>query len=31
VPYDYLMYVMEKIMHGENDPEKLAPWNVTLS
>jgi transposase len=31
VPYDYLMHVMEKIMHGENDPEKLAPWNVTLS
>ena len=31
VPYDYLMHVMEKIMNGENDPEKLAPWNVTLS
>ena len=30
VPYDYLMYVMDKIMHGENDPEKLAPWNVKL-
>lgn len=31
VPYDYLMHVMEKIMHGETDSEKLAPWNVTLS
>jgi len=31
IPYDYLMHVMEKIMHGETDPEQLLPWNVELS
>jgi hypothetical protein len=25
------MHVMEKIMHGETDPEQLLPWNVELS
>ncbi|MFC3121997.1 transposase domain-containing protein [Agaribacter flavus] len=30
VPYDYLVHVMEKIMHSERDPEKLAPWSVIL-
>lgn len=31
VPYDYLMHVMNKIMHGETDPEQLLPWNVNLT
>jgi transposase len=31
VPYDYLMHVMNKIMHGETDPEQLLPWSVNLS
>ena len=30
IPYDYLMHVMNKIMHGETAPDKLAPWNVKL-
>jgi len=24
------MHVMDKVMYGETDPEKLAPWNVKL-
>ena len=30
IPYDYLIHVMDKIMHGETDPEQLAPWSVKL-
>lgn len=30
IPYDYLMHVMDKVMHGETDPEQLLPWKVNL-
>jgi transposase len=30
IPYDYLMHVMDKIMHGQTDSEQRAPWNVKI-
>lgn len=29
-PYDYLMHVMQMMMQGTAEPEKLLPWKVAL-
>jgi transposase len=29
-PYDYLMYVMQKMMEGNVNPEEILPWKVNL-